>query len=969
MKLNLRILFILFTTSLYAQQPDPFETLNIEARDHWVDEQMKNMSTDQKIGQLFMINVYSDEREDRSWVKKMIRKYHVGGLIFFQGTPQREAELYNEYQKKSKIPLMVGFDGEWGLDMRLENTFKYPFNMTLGAIEDNGLIEAFGYRLAVHHKRIGIQINFAPVVDINTNPANPIIGNRSFGENKYRVTNKAAAFIRGMESGGVIANAKHFPGHGDTATDSHKELPYLDFDRDRLNDIELYPYYQLMQSRLGSVMVGHLNVPVLVNEEGVPTSLSYEVVTELLQEEMGFQGLVFTDALNMKGAANYGSAGAVDLKAFMAGNDMLLYSNDVEAGFKTIKKAFKDGSFTEDRLNKSVRKILKAKYWAGLADYNPVETENIDQDIKAPEDYALLEELFDAAITLVKNENNALPIRDLRTKRAYLALGDASSDAFVQGLKNYQDVQVLDANDEDLLLKINQFDELIIGFHKPDDKFWRSYKFESNELELLNELSKLIPTNLVVFASPYALIQVPSFEHINQVVVAYQNDEVAQRLTAEKIYGARSFKGSLPVSINENFKEGTGLKTSELNRLAYAYPFNVGVDALKLDQVDQLSQVIVDSTMAPGGVILAARDGKIFYHKAFGKHRYGGERETQKSDIYDLASVTKILGGLPMLMKGEESHYFDVNDNLGEHFVQLKGSNKDTVTIKEALSHVGRIKAWIAYYKSTIDSTTSQPLEEYYAAEKSSDYAIEVAENLYLRTSYKDSIYEQIAQVDQRVEVGYKYSGLLYYLIGDWVERTYGMTLDQANSKFFYDPIGAYELGYNPLERGIEKDRIVPTEQDDYYRHQELQGYVHDMGAAMMGGVNGNAGLFGSALDVAKMMQLYLQGGVYGGERILENQTLRVFNKRYFEQDSIRRGLGFDKPSLDPEIKSSAKSASAHSFGHSGFTGTFAWADPETGLVYIFLSNRVYPSMVNNRLGESDMRTRIHEAFYEALLD
>jgi len=969
MNLNLRILFALISVSAYAQQPDPFATPDNKARDQWVDQQMKNMNTDQKIGQLFMINVYSDDREDRSWVKKMIRKYHVGGLIFFQGTPQREAELYNEYQKRSKIPLLVGFDGEWGLDMRLENTFKYPFNMTLGAIEDNGLIEAFGYRLGVHHKRIGIQINFAPVVDINTNPANPIIGNRSFGENKFRVTDKAAAFIRGIESGGVIANAKHFPGHGDTATDSHKELPYLDFDRDRLNDIELYPYYQLMQSRLGSVMVGHLNVPALVSEENVPTSLSYEVVTELLQEEMGFQGLVFTDALNMKGAANYGSAGAVDLKAFMAGNDMLLYSNDVESGFKAIRKAFKDGSFTEDRLDKSVRKILRAKYWAGLADYKAVDVNNIDEAIKAPEDYALLEELFDAAITLVKNDNNNLPIRDLSLKRAYLSLGDASSKAFIQGLKNYQEIAVLDADDEDLLLKLNQFDELIIGFHKADDKFWRSYKFENSELELLDQVSKLIPTSLVVFTSPYALIQVPSFDHINQVIVAYQNDEVAQRLTAEKIFGGRSFKGSLPVSINEDFVEGTGLKTPELNRLVYANPLNVGVDPSKLNKVDQLSQKVVDSIMAPGGVVLAARDGKIFYHKAFGKHRYGGERATQKSDIYDLASVTKIIGGLPMLMKGEESHYFDIDDHIGTHFVQLQGSNKDTVTIKEALSHVGKIKAWIAYYKSTIDSTNSQPLGDYYSTEYSSDYAIKVAENLYLQTSYKDSIYHQIAQVDQREVSGYKYSGLLYYLISDWVERTYGMTLDQANSQYFYTPIGAYELGYNPLNRGIDKDRIPPTEKDDYFRHQELQGYVHDMGAAMMGGVNGNAGLFGSALDVAKMMQLYLQGGVYGGERILENQTLRVFNKRYFERDSVRRGLGFDKPSLDPEVLASGKSASDQSFGHSGFTGTFAWADPETGLVYIFLSNRVYPSMVNNRLGESDMRTRIHEAFYEALLD
>lgn len=967
MKYKILLGFLISGWSAIAQVVDPFVVENSTDQEQWVQSRLDKMSIDEKIGQLFMLNVYSDDRTDKSGVRKMIRKYHIGGLIFFQGTPQKQAELYNYYQTKSDIPLLIGFDGEWGLDMRLENTFKYPFNMTLGAVEDNDLIEQFGYQIGFHHKRIGVQINFAPVVDINTNPKNPIIGNRSFGENPVRVTEKAKYFIRGMQSAGVMANAKHFPGHGDTSTDSHKALPFLDFDRERLDAVELYPYKELVKTDLASVMVGHLEVPALVEEKGLPTSLSYSVVTKLLQEELGFQGLVFTDALNMKGAANYGELGAVDLKAFLAGNDMLLYSNDIASGFKTLKKAYKKGVFDEERLDRSVRKILRAKYWAGLNAKSSVEINGISQDIHTEKDDLLLEKLYDAAITLVKNKE--LPYEDLSEKTAYIHLGDASGDAFYNALSFYQKVDQIDGLSPDLEIQIKKYDRVIIGYHKSDDKFWRSFDFSETEKGVIQKVSKSNATTLVAFTSPYALMQLEDMSDLNQVVVAYQNANVAQRLAAEKLFGARAFKGTLPVGIDSQFHEGHGLKTMAVERLGFTTPLGVGVDAKKLDEVDRLMRVVIDSSMAPGLVVLAARDGKVFYHKSMGYHTYEKEQPTEQDDIFDLASVTKIIGGLPMLMKGYQANRFALDDNLGSHFPQLKGSNKDTVSVREALAHVGRLQAWIPYYKSTIDSTTSLPLERYYKKEQDSVFSIKVANDLYLDASFKDEIYQQIADEDQLKNTGYRYSGLLYYLIGDWVERNYNLSLDRANSSFFYEPLGAYTLGYNPIDSGLDADRVVPSEEDDYFRHQVLKGYVHDMGAAMMGGVNGNAGLFGNAYDVLKMMQMYLQGGSYGGKRYLDASTIRVFNQRYYESDGVRRGLGFDKPALEEGVYASADSASADSFGHSGFTGTFAWADPDTGLVYIFLSNRVYPTMTNNLLGKSNMRTRIHQAFYEALLN
>lgn len=962
-------LFLLLIKS-YGQQVDPLATSDSENQEKWVENIMNTLTLDEKIGQLFMIQAYSNkDRKHKAYIKRMIKRYHVGGLIFMQGTPEKQAELTNVYQKKSKIPLLIGFDGEWGLNMRLQNSFRYPWNMTLGAVQNNKLIEQFGEQLGEHCKRIGIHINFAPVVDINTNPENPIIGNRSFGENKHNVANKAIAFTNGMQRAGVLANAKHFPGHGDTSTDSHKTLPFLDFTLERLDSLELFPYKELFKTKLASVMVAHLNVPALETKPGVPTSISYKVITELMKEKMGFNGLIFTDALNMKGAANYAKPGDIDLAAFLAGNDMLLIPEDVKAAVKKLKSALKNNLFTEQRLNESVRKILKAKYWAGLNNFIPLKETGIQEDIITPKDKVLYNSLMKEAITLVQNKKGILPIKDLaNTKIAYVKLGDSDNFDFTNTLKKYTQVDVIfEENLVDLLKKLEAYTTVIVGYHKSNENPWKSFKMSEKERTWLQEISKKNNVIFNVFASPYTLLDIQDFNEIEAVLVSYQNSKASQEISAQMIFGALEIKGKLPVSIHKIFPEGTGITTSNLMRLSYTLPEEVDMDSKLLSKIDSLTTMVVDSTMAPGGQVLIARYGKVVYHKSFGYHTYDKKQKVKLTDLYDLASVTKILGGLPMIMKSEEMSLFNLETTLGEFLPYLKGSNKDTITMKEALSHVGKIKPWIPYYLETVDSISKIPFSNLYRTTKSKEFSIKVAENLFLINSYTDSIYKKIAEAPQLTEEGYKYSGLLFYLFKKYLKDTFHKEMDELNTKNFYKPLGAETLTYNPLEK-FNATEIAPTEIDNYYRHQTLRGDVHDMGAAMMNGVSGNAGLFSNSNDVAKIMQMYLQKGFYGGKRYFESKTIDKFNHRYYEKDSIRRGLGFDKPSLNPEIKASSKYASANSFGHSGFTGTFAWVDPDNGILYVFLSNRVYPIMSNNKLGEKDIRSEIHNLIYEAIL-
>jgi len=965
------IFFLLTLFNLCGQNFDPLRTDDYFLQEKWVDSILSSMTIDEKIGQLFMIQAYSNlDSVHENEIKEMIQKYHVGNLIFMQGTPIKQAELTNKYQSFSKVPLMIGFDGEWGLDMRLKNSYRFPWNMSLGAIQDNSLIHKFGEHIGNHARRIGIHVNFAPVVDINTNPLNPIIGNRSFGENKINVTQKAIAFSKGMQSMGVLANAKHFPGHGDTASDSHLKLPVLNFNRQRLDSVELYPYKRVFDAGMASVMTAHLSIPVLESNPKLPTSLSSNVVTDLLKYKLGFLGLIFTDGLNMKGAANYSSSSEINLAAILAGNDILLIPHDIPETINLFKTSIQTGVLSYERIDESVRKILLAKYKVGLHTYKPIELLNLEKDINTPEDEVLHRELVKNSMTLIKNKKKLLPISDLKKlhKIAYVALGEASHDPFFKELQKYSEIfKVEKDNLNQIIDTLEDFDLVIVGFHKSNAHPWKPYQFSNKESVWLHEISRKNKTILSVFASPYSLLNIKSFNNLESILVAYQNSVIAQKIAAQTIFGAIDAKGVLPVSIKNKFPEGTSISTKNLKRLQYSIPESVGMSSVKLQRIDSVANLVLEKKMSPGLQILVARHGVVVYEKSFGFHTDKKNNSVKSTDVYDVASLTKILASLPMMMKAEEDKKIKLSSTVKSILPAFKNSNKDTLTVLEILSHYGRLKAWIPFYKLTQDSITKNNLKEFYSQTRSKRFSIKVAENLYLNNSYKDSIYKFIRDSEQRIEAGYKYSDLGYYLFKEVLEKKYKRSLDDLVQEQFYKPLGANRMTYLPLNK-LDKSSIVPSEKDTYYRNQLLHGYVHDMGAAMLGGVAGHAGLFANANDVAKMMQLYLQKGYYGGKRYFKKETFDKFNKRYYSEKKVRRGLGFDKPQLDPEIKATCGCVSDESFGHSGFTGTYTWADPESEILYVFLSNRVFPTMENYGLVDEDIRTKIQQIIQDAIL-
>lgn len=968
-KISFLILLLNFAF-LEAQNLDPLQTKDAKAQTKWVDSILNKMTIDEKIGQLFMVQAYSNKDENhRMYIDSLIKNYHIGGLIFMQGTPEKQAILTNNFQSASKIPLLIGFDGEWGLDMRLKETYRFPWNMTLGAITDNKLLENFGAQLGKQCKRMGIHINFAPVVDININPENPIIGNRSFGESRENVVQKALAFVKGMQSENVLSNAKHFPGHGDTASDSHKSLPILDFDFERLDSIELYPYKELINNKLTSVMVAHLSVKGLEENKDCPTSLSYQVISKLLKEKLNFEGLILTDALNMKGVSNYSELGEINLEALLAGNDMLLIPTDVPFAIDTIKTALRENLITEERINYSVKKILKAKYWAGLNTYKKIELANLQHDLNTIEDELLHRNLVENSITLLKNESFVFPIQHLERKKiAYVKLGDGEHSDFLNMLKNYTDVvEVSNDTQNNLITQLEPYNLVIIGYHKSNDSPWKDYKFKAEEIVILKEIAKKKIVILDVFASPYSLLQLKNFKNIEGVVVSFQNSKISQEISAQMLFGAIEIKGKLPVSIAGQFSENEGILSNSLGLLGYSIPEDVGLSSEKLSEIDFVAQNSVNQKMAPGMQILVARKGKVVYHKSFGYHTDEKATPVINSDLYDIASLTKIVATLPLIMELEERNILNLNGTLGSLIHKLRRTNKNKLTVKEVLSHYGGLKPWIPFYLKTLDSITKRPSADFYRTERSHKFNIKITDSLYLLSAYKDEMFDIIANAEQLKIKEYKYSDLPFFIFKKYIEDYYKADLNVLTQLHFYRSIGADRTTYLPLEK-FSKTEIMPAEKDNYYRFKLVHGDVHDMGAAMQGGIGGHAGIFSNANDIAKIMQMYLQKGYYGGQRYLKSKTIDKFNHRYYASEGVRKGVGFDKPQLKESEKATCGCVSDSSFGHSGFTGTYTWADPESEIVYVFLSNRVFPTSENMDLMKYNIRTEIQQLIQDAII-
>ncbi|MBF8963632.1 serine hydrolase [Pontibacter sp. FD36] len=942
----------------------------------WVDSVMKTLTPEERIAQLISIPVYSNKNQAHiDSISNIVKTYKVGGMIFFQGGPVRQAKMTNRYQQESKVPLMISIDGEWGLAMRLDSTIRFPYQMALGGIDNERLIYEMGAEIARQCQRLGVHVNFAPTVDINNNANNPVIGFRSFGEEKHNVASKSLAYMKGMQDNHVLASAKHFPGHGDTNVDSHYGLPLINFSRIRLDSIELHPFRALMDKGLGSVMVAHMNIPVLDNTPNLASTLSKPIVTDLLKNELNYKGLVFTDALNMQGVAKFYPPGVVDVKALVAGNDVMLNTMDVKTTIQEVKKAIANKEITQDEIDFRVRKVLAAKQWVGLDKWKPIETKNLIADLNNPHAQYLNRQLTEASLTLLRNKNHILPIQTLDTlKVAALAIGTKKETAFQRDLARYTQVdtfflQPTNSIEELLAMKekLKDYNLIIAGVHSLQLKAGSSNFGITAEMNLfLKELIRNKKTIVSVFGNVYSLAEMESLDKADAVIAAYQENATTQDLVSQLIFGGIGATGKLPVTVSNAFKIDDGLLTRGGWRMAYSMPEAVGIKSQDLAGIDSLVHQAIREEAAPGAQILVAKDGKVIYHKAFGYHTYDKEQPVRVDDIYDLASVTKISTSMAALMRLKGEGRFDENQTLGTYLPMAAGTNKADLNYRDILTHQARLKSWIPFWKETVKKSGNFKWRTF-KADSTRRFPIKVANNLYIHRKYADRIYKEIMESPLNEKPGYVYSDLSFILAPKVVENITGVGFETYLQNMIYKPIGATTLTFNPYKH-YPASRVVPTEFEPHFRKQLLHATVHDEGAAMLGGVSGHAGLFGNSNDVAKLMHLYLNDGLYANKQIIVDGVVSQYSKCQFCDQGNYRALGFDRPAKPGAPNSNAApSAPAESFGHSGFTGTYTWVDPVNNLVYVFLSNRVNPTRENNKLSKLNTRTGVLQVVYDAM--
>ena len=947
---------------------------NDSTQNLWADSVFSSLSLDEKIAQLLMIRTYSNK--DQAYynnVEKTIKKYNIGGLCFFQGNAVQQSKLINQYQEISKTPLFIAMDAEWGLGMRLNSAYSFPYQMTLGAITDNDLIYETGAEIARQLKLIGVHINFAPVIDINNNPANPVINSRSFGEDKYSVANKGIAYMKGLQDNGIIATAKHFPGHGDTDSDSHRTLPIINHSKERLDSLEIFPFKKLIENGLDAVMVAHLFVPGLDSTLNTPTTLSKPVVTDLLKGELNFKGLVITDALDMKGVTKYYKPGEIELKALIAGNDILLLPQNVDAAISRIKRAVESGEIAEAIIDDKCRKILIYKQKAGLSKYAPIKTDSVYKEINIVNNELISRKIYESAITVVENRNDIMPLRNLDTlKIASLAIGSPQVNSFQHIIGNYCKIEhnnllknFTNKKADVLFSKLVENNLVIVSIHNTNNIPNQNFGITTQSIDLIKRLADSTTVILTIFGSPYSLDLIEDAKNFEAIIVGYQDNVISNEIAGQMIMGSIEAKGKLPVSASKTYLAGTGIYTPSIKRLKYTIPEEVGINNSDLKKIDSIALNSIKEKAIPGCQILIAKDGKVIYQKSFGYHTYKKGNFVKNTDLYDLASITKVAATTISVMKLSDEKKLDVDHKLVWYLPYLRNTNKENIIIREMMAHQARLKPWIPFYLNTMEDGKLD--KDLYSKTLDKHHTVIVANNLYIREDYKYTMFDSITTSKLRKNKKYKYSDLGFYMLKQSIENLTNQPLENYVDENFYKPLGLQTMGFLPKER-FKLSVIVPTENDKYFRKQLIHGYVHDPGAAMMGGVSGHAGLFSNANDLAIIMQMLLQGGEYGGIRYINSNTVHQFTKQQFPLNRNRRAIGFDKP--EPEDRDSGptcESASDFSFGHTGFTGTYAWADPEYNLVYIFLSNRIHPTAKNTKLIKMNTRTEIQQVIYDAI--
>ncbi len=926
------------------------------SENNWVDSVFNSLNNEEKIAQLIVIRAHSNLGPDHvAQVTDLIKKYNVGGLCFFQGGPVRQADLTNYYQSISKTPLLVTIDAEYGLGMRLDSVTKFPYQLTLGALNDPSLIYEMGRAVGEQCKRIGVQVNYAPVVDINNDPDNPVIGFRSFGEDKDKVTKFGLAYMKGMQDVGIMACAKHFPGHGDVSVDSHLDLPVIKKSVEELDSLELKPFKALFDAGVGGVMIAHLYIPAIDSTPNMATSLSKNNVTGLLRNDLGYDGLTFTDALEMKGVAKYWPGGEIAAQALIAGNDMLCLPESVPGAIAAVEKAIDGKKLSWDDINAKLKKVLHAKYHLGLSKWNPVDTTNLVNDLNARTD-EIRYRVARQTITFVKNK---IPNYIASPKIACVSIGASSRGFFVNTLHERRKADVFSfsykdgANKADSILRAIRsagYDEIVVSVTGYSLRPANNYGISRSAIDLFDQLQKFNTKNYV-FGN---VLAIKNFLSASQLIACYQDDDITQYTAADQYAGLINAKGSLPVSIGE-FKYGYS---------AYSPP-NYAFD--KFYRVDSIVSDAIDRGAFPGCVVLAARDGKIIYQKAYGHYQFNpSSPQTKPESIFDLASLTKISATTVSIMKLYDQGKINLNGKLGDYLPSTKGTNKAKLRISDILLHQAGLEPDVLFYKYVRDSVTHQPNPAIISAEKPG-FTIRVADNLYLRNDWLDTAFQLVLNSKLGPSNKYVYSDLDFILLGKVVEAVSKMPLDQYVRKTFYKPLDMKTTGFKPLEK-FRHDQIVPTELDTLFRWQMLWGDVHDYSASVLGQVAGHAGLFSDARDLFRLYQMLLNEGTFNDQRYLKSKTIKLFTS--YHSSISRRGYGFDKPEKDNVSRNQpypAAKVSPETFGHTGWTGTCVWVDPKYKIIYIFLSNRVLSQVNNGKLSGLSIRGKIQDAIYKAL--
>lgn len=971
-KLAVLFLLVMMCTASYAQN----FYIKTPVAKYWVDSVFNSLTPRQRIAQLFVVRL-SEQMQDgvkfyADEVENEIRKFNIGAICLFQGSPVQQANYINRFQSISKTPLMICIDDETGVGMRMrDSVLKFPDQLTIGAVQDAQLVYTIGNAIGNQCKRAGIQVSFAPVVDINNNPDNPVIGYRSFGEDKYKVALFGTQMMRGIQDAGVMACAKHFPGHGDVSVDSHLDLPVINKSFQQLDSLELYPFKQLFKAGVGSVMIAHLSIPAIDTTAHLPTSLSKNNVTGLLRNQLGFNGISFTDALEMKGVSKYYPNSSGALQSLVAGNDMLCLPGDVAGSIDAIYYAIRKGYLDEDDINTRVKKVLLAKYNLGLNNVQAVNTNNLTNDLNTDVN-ALRRAVAENALTLLRLSHPFLLSPDTNEKIAYVGVGCNGGNTF-SGLlqKNYNaDVYYFDYKDDGAKAAyiynslLSKYDLVIIGLHKYSRFPANNFGISDAAVRLISNIQQSMPTAAFVFGNPYAIKNISSSPNL---IACYEDDSIFQQAAFNWLQGKFFAKGKLPVTVCSDFKYGSGI--TENKTLPVAVPEMAGLRSEMLCRIDSLANDAISKHATPGCVVLVAKDGKVVFDKAYGFMNYDNTEPVTTQTVYDLASVTKTSATTVSVMKLYEEGKLDINKTLGDYLPWVQGTDKEKLTLNNILLHQAGLAAFIPFYKETIDSVTGVPKPGFYQPVPDEIYSVRVADNMYMRSDWVDTMYARILQSPLGAPNKYVYSDNDFIFLAKIVQQVTGKTLDEYVHETFYAPMGMVTTTFKPADHE-PLSGIAPTEKEKYFRLQQLRGDVHDPGSAMFGGVAGHAGLFSDAYDLAKLYEMLLNGGEFNGMRYLKKETIDFFTA--YHSSVSRRGLGFDKPEKDNITRKEpypSISASPQTFGHTGFTGTCVWVDPKYNLVYIFLSNRICPyGGDNKRLGEMNVRGNIMEQVYRSVI-